>query len=475
MLAVESVKRRKPLTGTPSPRIAPPTPVKADIVEFEKRATTIGLKLYPWQIRAARYLTAKNAKGHPLYREICIVVARQNGKTSLLLPLVVSRLIAGDRITHAAQHLRLPGELHRQLAEIFQTHYPELIPGKRGISWRAGQEAIRLTTGGVYEIVAASGGAPRGPTNKLVIIDELREMTDDRFIAGIKPTMVAQTDAQIVYLSNAGTSHSEVLNSLRARAGEDPRLAYLEWSAPPELREDDIAGWVQANPAIGHNPGLLANLEDEYRAALLGGTMASFETEHLCRWVAAMDERLVKPHDWEAQEFGDVGPPTRPVMAINMDPSGDRASAVIAWADEEKIVLDVHDTIGAPIDASLLGPDLLKLATANRVSVIAFDPYTDADLVRYLPKSKPKSINGRDYASASEKFVRLVAERRLRVHDPKGVLSKDLEWTTRKSGPYGSYMAVKASDEHTNTAAIAAVRAAWLASAPVNTNPARIY
>jgi len=234
-----------------------------------------------------------------------------------------------------------------------------------------------------------------------------------------------------------------------------------------------MAGWLASNPAIGHKDGLLDNLGDEYRAALLGGTMANFETEHLCRWVAAMDERLVRPADWAAQQFGEPGRPNRAVMAINMDPSGERASAVIAWPDEDLIVLDVHDTVGSPIDASLLGPDLLNLANANRVSVTAFDPYTDADLVRYLRKTKP--VNGREYASASEKFVRLVAERRFRIHDPKGVLGKDLEWTTRKTAPYGSFMAVKASDEHTSTAAIAAVRAAWLASAPVPTAPARIY
>jgi hypothetical protein len=432
------------------------------------------LELYPSQIIASRYLTAKDASGHPLYREVAIVMARQNGKTRLLLPLVMSRLIAGQRIVHAAQHLRLPGEFHRELAETIANEFPELVPNKRGISWRAGQEGIRLNTGGVYEITAATGGAPRGPSNDLVIIDELREMTDDRFLAGIKPTMIAKADAQIVYLSNAGTSDSVVLNSLRARAGQDPRLAYLEWSAPPELAPDDMAGWLAANPAIGHKEGLIENLEDEYRAAILGGSMATFETEHLCRWVAAMDERLVKPTDWAEQEFvDDIGIPTRPFMAINMDPSGERASAVIAWADGDKIVLDVHDTVGSPIDVSLLGPDLMALGNANRVTTIGFDPYTDADLVRYI--RKPKAINGREYASGSEKFVRLVAERRLRIHDPAGVLTKDLEWTTRKPAPYGSFMAVKASDEHTNTAAIAAVRAAWLASAPVPTAPARIY
>jgi len=278
MLAVDARTRRKPQVGSPLPRIAPPTPAKSDHKAFAALSTELGLELYPWQVQASRYLTAKSASGHPLYREVAVVVARQNGKTSLLLPLTVSRLLAGHRITHAAQHLRLPGEFHRALAETVLEHYPELVPKKRGISWRAGQEAIRLTTGGVYEIVAATGGAPRGPANKLVIIDELREMNDDRFLAGIKPTMIAQPDAQIVYLSNAGTSESVVLNSLRARAAEDPRLAYLEWSAPPDLAPDDMAGWLASNPAIGHKDGLLDNLGDEYRAALLGGTMANFET-----------------------------------------------------------------------------------------------------------------------------------------------------------------------------------------------------
>ena len=297
MLAVEPVSRRKPLVGSPKPRLAPPTPARANVAEFQALALTLGLDLYPWQVTASRYLTAKDANGHPLYREVAAVVARQNGKTRLLLPLVVMHLKAGHRVIHAAQHLRMPGDFHRELAETLVAKFPELLPAKRGIIWRAGQESIHVMGGGVYQIVAATGGAPRGLTSDLVIIDELRELTDDRFLAGIKPTMVAKADAQIVYLSNAGTSESVVLNALRARAGQDQRLAYLEWSASPELAPDDIGGWLQANPAIGHKEGLLANLGDEYRAALLGGTMASFETEHLCRWVAAMDERLVKPGD----------------------------------------------------------------------------------------------------------------------------------------------------------------------------------
>lgn len=474
MLAANVRKRQKALVGSPLPRLAPPTPAKADLSEYVSIAKTIGLELFPWQQTAGRFITATNAKGLPLYREVAVIVGRQNGKTRLAMPLVIQRLLAGRRVIHAAQHLRLPGEFHEELAGYIEDHYRELIPRKRGISWRAGQESIRLTTGGYYSIVAGDGKAPRGPSNDLILIDELREFESDRLLAAIRPTTLAKPHGQFVYLSNAGHSDSVVLNGLKARAGNDPNIAYLEWSADPAYAPDDVAGWLQANPAIGHIEGMLENLEAEYRANLLAGTMANFETENLCRWVVAMAQRLVTEEAWAAQEFiPEPGVPQRAAMAVSMDISGERVSAVIAWPDGDKISLDVHDTQGSPIDVAVLGPDIAKLGRANRVLEAGYDPYTDVDLTRYLQRAK--AINGREYGTASEKFVRLVAERKLRIHDPKGVLTEDLRWTTRRSGPNSSYMAVRANDEHANTAALAAIRAAWLATNPVPSGAARIY
>jgi hypothetical protein len=100
----------------------------------------------------------------------------------------------------------------------------------------------------------------------------------------------------------------------------------------------------------------------------------------------------------------------------------------------------------------------------KRVGFAGFDPYTDADLARHLRRAKP--LTGRDYANASEKFVRLVVGRQLRVHDDDGILASDLGATIRRSASGGAYIAIKASPETTNTAAEAAIRAAWMASGP---------
>src|SRR6185436_7395193 len=124
---------------------------------------------------------------------------------------------------------------------------------------------------------------------------------------------------------------------LRQRALEDPALAYLEWSAAPERKPDDKAGWLEANPSVGHLPGKMRNLEREYESHRLGGTMSTWETEYLCRAVVSMRERLVHGDAW-ADCQGDVGKPIRPYMGISMDPSGTRASAALAWTIGDTLI-----------------------------------------------------------------------------------------------------------------------------------------
>jgi hypothetical protein len=398
-----------------------------------------------------RYLTA-TAGERWLYPEVAVVVARQNGKTSLLVPLIVARMLEGHRVMHTAQNRSLPIATHEQLASLLSEHFPRLIARPRGITFGSGKEGIRLTTGGNYRIVAPTRGGARGQPNDLVVIDEVREFEDTELTDAALPTVIASKKPQVVYLSNAGYAQSVVLNSLRARAGSDPSLAYLEWSAAGERAPDDVAGWIEANPSIGHNPHLMENLERQYRAHLLGGTMQSWETENLCRWTVAKTERLVTPEEWSGQVF----------EAVRQ--SGERVAAVIAWpVSEDRIALDVvADVTGDPVDIERLGPDLLELARSLRTSTIAFDPATDADLMRHL-KREQVSITGRDYASATERFVRLVAGRKLLVHDPGGILATDLEATTRRAMSAGTAIAVKAGSDVTNAAAEAAIRAVWAA------------
>lgn len=460
-----AARRRRALVGSEAPRIAPPTPLRHGAKAFVELAERLGQPLWPWQRRVARYLTATIGERW-LFPEVAVVVARQNGKTSILDTLIVERLLAGQRVMHTAQNRDLPRDTHSRVADLISQHHRALVEGRQGITFGSGKEGIRLTTGGSYRIVAPTRSGARGQPNDLVIVDEAREFEDDEFISAAKPTLIASSKPQILYLSNAGHAQSAVLNALRARSGTDPSLAYLEWSAAPGRAPDDVAGWREANPSIGHNPNLLENLEREHRANVLGGTMNVWEQEHLCRWTVAKADRLVTPEEWSGQLFEAERPKaSRPVLGVKMDPGGGRFSGVLAWPGPEgRVMVDVVvDTEADPLDVDRLGPDLAALARSLGVSSVAFDPATDADLVRHLPQ-RQTAISTRDYALATERFVRLVAGRQLVVHDPGGIIASDLERTTRKAMAAGTAIAVKAGADMTNTSAEAAIRAVWLAA-----------
>jgi hypothetical protein len=459
-------KKQRTLTGSDKPRLAPPVPARSGHKEFAELAEKLGQPLWPWQGTVSRYLTAVGPNGGWLYPEVATLAARQNGKTSIMKPLIVSRLLAGHRIVHTAQNRELPREMHEEIADLLGEHFPSGLPKRRGIRFGAGQETIRLVNGGMYNIVSPGRSGARGKPHDLVIIDEVLEMTDMDFVASAKPSTVARPMGQVAYFSNAGTTDSVVLRWLRERADNDPSLAYLEWSADPSLAPDELKGWLQANPAIGNNPVLFDNLEREYHGHLAGGSLDVWEREHLCRQTLARFQSIVTPEEWSMQEFVEESTPSRPCLGVKMDIGGERASAVLAWTEEDgrtglEVIADVE---GHPIDVDRLGPDLQKIAAEKRVRHVGFDPYTDADLAQHLQRCK--ALTGRDYANASEKFVRLVAGRQFRVHDTNGIMEIDLSATIRRSMSGGAYLAIKASPETTNTAAEAAIRAVWLASAP---------
>jgi hypothetical protein len=466
-----SATKRK---GRVTPRIAPPVPARSDLKAYQSIATDIGIDLMPWQQNAARYLEALGADSRHLYREVAIIVARQNGKSQLLVPLFVKRLLAGQRIMHTAQDRALPREIFGVVAEVMWEHHPELFPLRNGRitkpRYANGSEEVRLTNGAIYSIVSPSRGGARGPSRDLVVIDELREMEDWDFLAAAKPTITASKDPQMVYLSNAGHELSIVLNALQKRAGNDQSLAYLEWSASPDRAVDDPVGWGEANPAMGYERGEMGSIYDtlvaELHAARLDNTLPKFQTEHLCRSVVTEQPRAVVLAAWD-QCQGTVEDTDRAAVAFNMDPAGHRASVVRAWMQTDgRIALEeLIEATGstAPIDAERLGKDIAKLARTNRSREVGHASWTDKDIARHVPQAK--AVDEKEFAAASEMFARYVASHRI-VWTNAVHVGNDLQAVIRRSHHSGAWQAVPATPDQSVTAALAAIRAVWLASAP---------
>ena len=462
---------RNPPKGQTNPRLAPPVPARSDIAKLTETAAAIGITFMPHQDVAGRYIEALGPGDAHLYREVAVIMSRQNGKSELLVPVIVKRLLQGRRIMHTAQDRDEPREIFYRVADIMWDQYADLFPLRNGRPTKPryanGQEEIRLSNDAIYKLVAPTRSGARGPTRDLVIIDELREMDSWDFIAAAKPTLTLSPDPQMLYLSNAGEDDSIVLNAIRKRRDEDPALAYIEWSASPGLAADDAIAWAEGNPAMGHEPDGMGSLYDtlanDYRTAKLEGTLPIFETEHLCRSVPTTREAFVDISAWNDCKDESDTEPHAPTMAVSLDPERRRASAAIAWLGDEGVHIRLlFDVTGDPIDTDVLAKDIRAAAGKYGVRRVAFDPLTDAELVKPFKKSEP--IAGQKFANASAQFAGLVAARSIRWQDADAV-SDDLTWTARKlDRETGSFQAVRAQDDRPITASLAAVRAVWLAS-----------
>ena len=273
------------------PRIGPVLSATSDVERAYRAAQRIGLDLFPWQQYALDLIYSADEQHRWKYREVAIIAARQNGKSEILVPLILDSLERGERVLHTAQDRQLPREVFEKVAahsngEIRRTN---------------GQENIRHPSGGRYTILAPQKSF-RGRSADRLIIDEVREQKDFELIRRAEPTISASSNPQVIYLSNAGDERSLVLNELKDRGtSDDPGdLAYCEWSADPDLPVDDERGWKQGNPSTGYRGGqTLRTLRSLYHKYQTSGEIGIFETEHLCRWVVSMLPRLVQDTAWQ--------------------------------------------------------------------------------------------------------------------------------------------------------------------------------
>ena len=443
-----------PLLGTDLPRLGvdiDPSP----LLELRKDAKALSIELMPWQEYALAVAEATKEDGSYLFGEVADVVARQNGKSTKLAPLIRKRLRSGRKILHSAQDRIIPRRIFERVAHSFPK-------SEARVRLANGQEEIQHSSGGRYKIVAPQRGV-RGNDADDLIVDEVREQEDTEFVDAARPTTTASANPQWLYLSNAGSVLSVVLNDLKARAGRDANLAYLEWSADPELHHGDHEAWAKANPALGRTISL-ERLQTIYNSHLLSGNLAAWETEHLCRWVVSMLPRLVQLPDWQ-KGMRATESPLRPAMGISVAPDGSRASAALSWAQSDgSIGLTVlADVTGDPIDVDRLGQDLKPLALEAGVQEVAFDPWTDQQLARHFDSARP--ITGQEFANASERFVRVVEIGQIRYSAAEAV-SNDLPQVTRKPTGRSSFEADRADPQRPITAALAAIRAVWLAAEP---------
>jgi hypothetical protein len=278
----------------------------------------VGIGYFPWQRWQLIHGLELRPDGRFRFRTVLVLVARQNGKTTLveiknLWKMYVLRV---PLVIGTAQNLDISEESWDKAVDIVLS-VPELAAEKAHIDRTNGKKALRLTNGSRWKIAAASHKGGRGLAGDDVNLDELREhRTWDSWGAVTKTTM-ARRNAQIWAYSNAGDDSSIVLNNLQSKGRltvedpeRDPSLGLFEWSAPDDCPIDDPVFWGMSNPSLGYDGGVGL---DALRSAAGTDPEGVFRTECLCQRVSVLDPPVIPARAWAARG-GAVGPPDSPVV-----------------------------------------------------------------------------------------------------------------------------------------------------------------
>lgn len=369
-VASRAARRAKPRTPRPrrvgceTPRIFTPplrplteqTSLGFLAIEFAEEVCK--LTLFPWQkwllihmLELAPGLTVDTMRDRgpldPLlrFRKVVILVARQNGKTTLskVLALFFMYVLGTRVVLGTAQDLDTAEETWQSTVDLVEEVddddepvRPDLFAEKGRVVQVNGKKALVLRTGERYKVKAANRKAGRGLSGDLCMLDELREHQTWEAWAAITKTTNARPAALIAAMSNAGDASSVVLRHLRLRAHaalDDPdginadetadellpddlegddldvdellddlededdwdSLGLFEWSAPPGVSVFDRDGWAQANPSLGYcisERTLAGDAKDDPEW--------TFRTEVLCQWPEGSLSGLFPTGAWQA-------------------------------------------------------------------------------------------------------------------------------------------------------------------------------
>ncbi len=404
-----------------------------------------GFDAFPWQRHGLDVVGAFDpANGRWKYSEIAWIVSRQNGKTDGIVPRIVAGLIRyGDTIYHAAQNLTVPRETFDVVAEAVAA----ILPNRAyQIRTSNGKERISVLRAGhrvaSYRLLPPDQAAWRGPPATLLIFDEYREYFDSSVIAAARPKLISakpsrmpERGTQIVYLSNAGTVLSAPLLGIRSRAlSTDPgRLAYLEWSADPLGKIDDVQGWRQANPSLGHLISL-EDLTENFRTM----TEADFRTEHLCQFVDVASDLAFPIDAWKACEADDVEP-ARPIsLAIDVDPYRREATAVAAWNDGDRVRVAVAAKWVEPLDDAAIALEVEQMRRSLRADKIHYDALTAFGIADKLRDSATHRVTLTALVAASAATYDAITSGRL-AHHGDDYLTTAVSATGRKAAGDGGW------------------------------------
>lgn len=322
------------LPGSPRPRVDTYAPYEVTYGPAAVRlAEAAGLFLDPWQQESLHRMLAVDEHGRWRHFEVAELVARQNGKGSILEARVLAGfLLFGERlIMWSAHEYKTAIELFLRVKQLVGTliEAGEIDGSDIKVIHTNGEQGFeRLSTGQRVKFIARSKDSGRGFSGDLNVIDEAYAYTPAQQSA-LMPTMSARANPQIVYASSPpldGAS-GEVLYALRERGDpsaprpadappwqQDESLAYRDWGAAGDL--ESLDGIDLGDPGLwaATNPAFRVRISEQFVAREFRAmTREHFARERLGIWPRRATGRsgVIPDEVWRALVDPAAGEPAR--------------------------------------------------------------------------------------------------------------------------------------------------------------------
>ena len=377
----------------------------------------------PWQRWLLIHALELRADGRFRFRTVLVLVARQNGKTTLveiknLWKLFVLRV---PLVIGTAQILDYAEESWDKAVEIVEG-IPELNAELVHVDRTNGKKAFRLAGGQRWKIAAASRRGGRSLSADDVNLDELREHHTWDSWAAVTKTTLARTRAQIWAFSNAGDDRSVVLNDLQDKAqaaleepSGDSSTGIFEWSAPDDCPIDDPEMWALANPSLGYPQGVSV---EALASALETDPEPIFRTECLCQRVPDLVPSKIPLTAWV--KCADPKSAISGPLVLSWEVSWDRNWGSIGAAGLRSDGLAHLELIDYREGTDWMAGRIGELIRRHPVLAVVFNPSGPGasllnEVTERLPvKLEPASMTARDMANACGRLYDAVTTAQVR-------------------------------------------------------------
>lgn len=474
----------------PLQELTPETSLGFECIEFAE--TILGIFLLPWQKWWLIHALELDPEDPSRYRfkQLFLLVARQNGKTTLVKVLLLWKLFMDEAklILGGAQSLVDAEETWEAVLDqamdipclAKRLDRPTLSSGKRRIRLLPDEE---YPTRGRYQVVTLKKDAGRGKTVDFLFLDELREHQTWDAWDGLESTTLVPLRAQIVAASNAGDARSVVLNQKREAALEEiakgetdeSAIGWFEYSAPDGCALDDEFAIAQANPSYRYH------LTPKTLKAARSKPEASYRTENLCQVVRSLTPGVIPMPMWKATSDSESQIALGAPVFCAVDVAWDRSRASIAVAGRRP-----DGKVHVEVVAYRAGTDWIVPWLLGRKTDLQSPWFTGQVVVQtkgapvssLIPSFQENGISvidwsGTELGSSFGQFFDAIRQKQL-VHRSQPALNLAVEVAQEKR--LGDASFINRRNELVDVSPVVAVQAAyWYATKPMQPARPSIY